>query len=227
MFKVAGGRGLKRKVAASVMLLLFLTSMFSAILTAKGGDIRRVEGPSTRAGSEGPTNGPASYGEIVPSQSEKEKPQGQSRDAWDFSNFTKWSSLAYANGNKTRLIVGVNSSNTNSITLLESIAARHQVEIVSRVNISRQVSAIVVEISYESMSAFVEDIRETGFASYVEPNLKVQSQFTPNDPYWSLQWGPQKIQADWAWNVTKGFSSVLVAVVDTGVDYTHPDLSAN
>ena len=201
--------------------------MFSAILTAKGADIRRFEDPSTCAGSEGLANDPASYGGIVPSQNEKEKPQGQSRDAWDFSNFTKWSSLAYANGNRTRLIVGVNGSNPRGITQLESITARHQVDIVSRVIISGQVSAIVVELSYESMSAFVEDVRETGLASYVEPNLKVQSQFTPNDQYWNLQWGPQKIQADWAWNITEGSSSVLVAVADTGIDYTHPDLSVN
>ncbi len=44
---------------------------------------------------------------------------------------------------------------------------------------------------------------------------------------WSVQWGPQKVQADWAWNITTGNSSVLVAVVDTGIDYSHPDLAAN
>lgn len=57
--------------------------------------------------------------------------------------------------------------------------------------------------------------------------MKFKATFTPNDPYWSYQWGPQKIEADWAWNTTIGNRSVIVAVVDTGIDYTHPDLARN
>lgn len=56
----------------------------------------------------------------------------------------------------------------------------------------------------------------------------------PNDPlYWRKpgptyhQWGPRMIDAKGAWNVTKGSQNVIVAVLDTGVDYTHPDLTAN
>lgn len=47
-----------------------------------------------------------------------------------------------------------------------------------------------------------------------------------NDPYFSKQWGLQKIKADQAWATTTGTGAV-VAVVDSGVDLTHPDLVAN
>jgi len=46
------------------------------------------------------------------------------------------------------------------------------------------------------------------------------------DPLRPLQWGLAKVQAPQAWGVTRGAGAV-VAVLDTGVDLTHPDLAAN
>jgi subtilisin family serine protease len=51
--------------------------------------------------------------------------------------------------------------------------------------------------------------------------------FTPNDPMYGLQWGLTKINCPAAWDRTKGSPSVIVAVVDSGVDLNHPDLQAN
>jgi len=46
---------------------------------------------------------------------------------------------------------------------------------------------------------------------------------SPNDTYYGLQWGLPRIGAPAAWDVTVGSSDVLVAAVDSGFDYTHPD----
>ncbi len=48
----------------------------------------------------------------------------------------------------------------------------------------------------------------------------------PNDPYYTYgyQWGLTKVRAPEAWPLSKG-QGVLIAVLDTGTDYTHPDLS--
>ena len=79
---------------------------------------------------------------------------------------------------------------------------------------------------------------------YAEPNfIYYLSSITPNDPYFSsLQWGLQNtgqtiegsvgtvgadIDAPKAWDLTTGSNTVVVAVVDSGADYLHPDLSAN
>ena len=62
---------------------------------------------------------------------------------------------------------------------------------------------------------------------FVEPTYGISAEFIPNDTFFSLQWGLTKIQAPAAWDITKGSSSVLAVVIDTGVDYNHPDLSSN
>ncbi len=46
----------------------------------------------------------------------------------------------------------------------------------------------------------------------------------PNDLYYSFQWGLSKIRAPEAWALSRG-TRVLIAVLDTGTDYTHPDLA--
>ena len=60
----------------------------------------------------------------------------------------------------------------------------------------------------------------------VEPNLLYRSTLTPNDPGFSQQWGFPKISAPAAWDVTQGSTATVIAVVDTGVQRTHPDLDA-
>jgi subtilisin family serine protease len=55
----------------------------------------------------------------------------------------------------------------------------------------------------------------------------VEAEKVSNDPQLSNLWGLTKIDASQAWNVSTGSQSVVVAVIDTGVDYTDPDLAAN
>jgi thermitase len=70
----------------------------------------------------------------------------------------------------------------------------------------------------------------------VVPDYVMEAAFVPNDPYYASpyatshygnisQWAPQFIKADLAWNVTLGDPSVVIAVVDTGIDPNHPDLA--
>ena len=61
---------------------------------------------------------------------------------------------------------------------------------------------------------------------YAEPNYYVYAQEEPNDPRFSSQWGLPKINAPAGWDYTHGSSSVVIAIVDTGIDGTHVDLGA-
>ena len=60
-----------------------------------------------------------------------------------------------------------------------------------------------------------------------EPNYIVESTRGTDDPYLGSLWGMSAINAPGAWDVNTGSSGVTVAVVDTGIEYTHPDLAAN
>jgi subtilisin family serine protease len=58
-------------------------------------------------------------------------------------------------------------------------------------------------------------------------DFSVSAEFRPNDPFYLDQWGLRQIGAPNAWDVTLGKPSIVVAVVDTGVWYTHQDIAAN
>ncbi len=63
----------------------------------------------------------------------------------------------------------------------------------------------------------------------VQPNYIREITAVPNDPYWTSNslWGLSKIQAPSAWSLSTGASEVVVANLDTGVNYNHPDLAQN
>jgi subtilisin family serine protease len=72
----------------------------------------------------------------------------------------------------------------------------------------------------------------------IEPDFAIRPTAVPDDPSFTDQWGLRNtgqsggsrggdIAAVAAWDVTTGSRSVVVAVIDSGFDYTHPDLAAN
>ncbi len=52
----------------------------------------------------------------------------------------------------------------------------------------------------------------------------IPAALTPNDPLWASSWSLAKVNAPAAWKLTTGSSETIVAVIDTGVDFSHPDL---
>jgi serine protease len=83
----------------------------------------------------------------------------------------------------------------------------------------------------------IVQLSSTGFYEIVEPDyfIRLEAENTPNDTYLYLLWGMTDgvensgydINAPTAWSYQTGSSSVIVAVIDSGVDYNHPDLTAN
>jgi subtilisin family serine protease len=73
---------------------------------------------------------------------------------------------------------------------------------------------------------------------YAEPNYVLRTAFIPDDTYFEQQWGLHNegkagaladvdINAVEAWDIERGNKQVVIAIVDTGIDYTHQELAGN
>jgi hypothetical protein len=85
-------------------------------------------------------------------------------------------------------------------------------------------NALRVSVPSSMKNTFIKAMKSKARVRYVERNVIFEALHTPNDPYWSDQWGMRIIQADSAWDIHKGSTSVIVAIIDTGIEYTHDDL---
>jgi subtilisin family serine protease len=125
--------------------------------------------------------------------------------------------------------------------LLPPLAGRQVEELAARYGLNR-----TFVLQYEEgadLREILEKLRANPAVEYAEPNAKIETgTVIPNDPEFPRQWGlrnlglsvggyPATLEADIrvteAWEITNGSPDVLVAVTDTGVDITHPDLEAN
>jgi thermitase len=126
----------------------------------------------------------------------------------------------------SELVIGLKNG-LSGASNLACVIARFGGKMVNEVMMKDEPLAVVVNSPSNSISLLERAAWASGVVRYVEFNEKFQAQLIPNDPYYVNQWAPSIIKADWAWNTTTGSQSVLVAVIDTGIDYNHPDLAAN
>lgn len=102
------------------------------------------------------------------------------------------------------------------------------------VYLNRIYRAYVSEQERSSILSIINDIQNLSSILYAEHEYLRKPLYTPNDPLAELQCTLASIRADKAWDfwdITNGDipqgNHVLLASVDTGVDYTHPDLQDN
>ena len=81
----------------------------------------------------------------------------------------------------------------------------------------------------KTINEMLKKYKEDPNVEYAEPNYIRKAFLTPDDPNCSdpTQWGIFKIEADQAWDTETGKESIVIAILDTGVDYDHEDLSGN
>ena len=93
----------------------------------------------------------------------------------------------------------------------------------------------------ELVDLFNQPAARSNGVEYVEPNFTFREQALPEDPYFKDLWGLRNtrqvvhgkkgkagsdISAEAAWDVTMGTADIVVGVLDSGINATHPDILA-
>jgi serine protease len=77
------------------------------------------------------------------------------------------------------------------------------------------------------VDSLLSDLAGMNYLEYSEKSPRYTLNYFPNDLVTSQQWSLQKIDAQGAWNYSRGNTSVKVAIIDNGINILHDDLNAN
>ncbi|MEN6386955.1 MAG: S8 family peptidase, partial [Phycisphaerales bacterium] len=134
------------------------------------------------------------------------------------------------------IIVRFGNKNTNQVlsmdqkfqtlSLLAGAEIKKEFELFPGLSVVKLPEGVTVEQA-------VSQYNQSENVLYAQPNYEVHALATiPNDTLFSQLWGMDNasdydIDAPEAWDITTGSRDIVVAVIDTGIDYTHPDLAGN
>jgi len=138
-------------------------------------------------------------------------------------------------------IIQLTTDTSGSIGSLSEVAGLFNtkygsIEVIGGLGLTGQVLIRCDEMSVAEAGEMLD--ASTSIAFY-EPNAVLPgASATPDDPRYWTEWGLHNtgqtggtpdadIDAPEAWDISTGSSSLVVGVIDTGVDWTHPDLAAN
>jgi len=87
----------------------------------------------------------------------------------------------------------------------------------------------IIKVTFSSEQQaenFISNAAGDPLINYIQKGNIYKIDYTPNDSLFSEQWALNKIQAFDAWNITLGADTVLIGIIDTGIDFDHVDLTS-
>ncbi len=136
------------------------------------------------------------------------------------------------------------------VKLKDSVSAKMNINVLSQQlgsyikdTIPGQNIVVIKRATFESEKSVLKTLAVNPLVDIIEPNYIYRINKTPNDPLFGKLWGMNNtgqadsgnkvgvagtdIGAEAAWDITTGSKDVIVAVIDTGINYNHPDLKDN
>jgi thermitase len=105
---------------------------------------------------------------------------------------------------------------------IDKILAQHGGKAIGRL---RNLGIHVVQVAPQAEDAVARALSRNPHVKFAEKDMLVEgSEFIPNDPQYAQAWHLPKVQAPFAWEMATA-AGVTIAILDSGVDSAHPDLS--
>jgi subtilisin family serine protease len=92
------------------------------------------------------------------------------------------------------------------------------------VEVLAEIDTTVLGVPVEAFDSIAKLLANSKLIETVQKNYETEANRTPNDPLFTYQGHLTQVHTDDAWDMTVGLKEIIVAIVDTGVDASHPDL---
>jgi len=132
---------------------------------------------------------------------------------------------------------------SNMITTFNKTSLSTKLNSYVKSTIPGQNIVVVKKASFENVDSAIKSLNQNSMVEYAEPNYIYRINKVPNDLMYGQLWGMQNlgqkdpkgqvgvagidINAEKAWDIQTGTKEKIVAIIDTGIDYRHPDLADN
>lgn len=119
----------------------------------------------------------------------------------------------------TRISVGYATADASKVRAFETSLGATRLASLS------EIDADVIGVASTQSATTIAALSAFPGVRYAQLDGRAFALGTPNDEFWPQEWSEEITHAPQAWDLTTGSPSVVVAVVDTGVDPTQPDLA--
>src|SRR5262245_41689848 len=89
----------------------------------------------------------------------------------------------------------------------------------------QKINVRIARVPDAKLDTVLAALRRNPNIEFAEPDYLFEPSMVPNDTYYSLAWHLPKVNATAAWDTTTGSDTITIAILDSGIDSSHPDLA--